>query len=221
MHVKSTAGGAMEFCAGGENLHFYRPSGSGQQAARGRGNGESHANTLIGENPARAPISRCASSVQGSDRAASQSSPLACGGKVGCAHTTHQGSSSGGAWLRIRSVLARNFPGDLLHPISDGEARDFRARQRRAAANGNAPIVKVAMLRHGDSSSRCFLITLLFPFANDAAKADAAGGGIDLLGVSRGRSVSAAVVWRAQMRSALQHLPRNFDVGLAGIVARG
>ena len=47
-----------------------------------------------------------------------------------------------------------------------------------------------------------------------------AGRGIDRLGMARRRPVAAAVVRRAEMRAALEHLARNFDVGLAGIVAR-
>src|SRR4051794_24305905 len=48
-----------------------------------------------------------------------------------------------------------------------------------------------------------------------------AGRGVDRLGMTRGRSIAAAIVWRAQMRAALDHLAWNLDVGLAGIVACG
>src|SRR5215469_18812420 len=54
---------------------------------------------------------------------------------------------------------------------------------------------------------------------DDAAKADVAGGGIDRLGVARGRPVAATVIRRTKVRATLQHLARNADVGLAGIVA--
>ena len=59
------------------------------------------------------------------------------------------------------------------------------------------------------------------PVADDAAKSDVTGRRIDGLCVSRGRPVAPAVVGRAQMRAALQHLARDLDVGLAGVVARG
>src|ERR1700692_2700698 len=52
-----------------------------------------------------------------------------------------------------------------------------------------------------------------------AAKADMAGRGIDRFGMACGGAVAAAIVWRAQMRTALQDLARNFDIGLTGVVA--
>src|SRR5215510_11051761 len=48
-----------------------------------------------------------------------------------------------------------------------------------------------------------------------------AGGGIDRLGMARGRAVAAAIVGRAQVRATLEHLARNPDLRLAGVVARG
>src|SRR6266404_2961876 len=42
---------------------------------------------------------------------------------------------------------------------------------------------------------------------------------IDRLGVTSGRPVASAVIWRAQMRATLDHLARNPDVGLTGVVA--
>src|SRR5215469_6928207 len=48
-----------------------------------------------------------------------------------------------------------------------------------------------------------------------------AGRGVYWFGVPRGRAIAAAVVRRAQMRAAFQHLARDPDVGLARIVARG
>ena len=49
---------------------------------------------------------------------------------------------------------------------------------------------------------------------HDAAKSEMTGRGIDRLGVPRRRPVTAAIVRRAQMRAALDHLARDFDVGL-------
>src|SRR4051812_38961261 len=44
-------------------------------------------------------------------------------------------------------------------------------------------------------------------------------GRVDRLRVARSRSVAAAIVRRAEMRAALDHLPGNADVGCPGIVA--
>jgi hypothetical protein len=46
-----------------------------------------------------------------------------------------------------------------------------------------------------------------------------AGRGIDRLRVAGGGPVALAIIGRAQMGAALQHLARNHDVGRAGIVA--
>src|SRR5262245_17671721 len=54
---------------------------------------------------------------------------------------------------------------------------------------------------------------------DDAAEADMAGRRVNRLGEARGRPVAPAVVRRAQMRSAFQHLARNPDRRLAGVVA--
>src|SRR5215831_9869148 len=55
---------------------------------------------------------------------------------------------------------------------------------------------------------------------NDAAETDMTRRGVDRLGTTRGRAVTAAVVRRALVRTALQHLAWNFDFRLAGVVAR-
>ena len=46
-----------------------------------------------------------------------------------------------------------------------------------------------------------------------------AGRRVDRLGMARGRSIAAAIIRRAEMRAALDHLARNPDVGLARVVA--
>src|SRR5262249_56877077 len=43
--------------------------------------------------------------------------------------------------------------------------------------------------------------------------------GVDRLGVARGRAIAAAVIRGAKVRTALQHLARNVNLWLAGIVA--
>src|SRR5258705_10475553 len=48
-----------------------------------------------------------------------------------------------------------------------------------------------------------------------------AGGSVDRLGVARGGTVTTAIIRCAQMRAALDHLARNFDAGLPGIVTCG
>src|SRR6266550_673034 len=52
-----------------------------------------------------------------------------------------------------------------------------------------------------------------------AAESEVAGGCIDRLGMTRRRPVATAVVWRAQMGAALDHLAWNTDAGLTGIMA--
>src|SRR5690349_23126995 len=56
--------------------------------------------------------------------------------------------------------------------------------------------------------------------SNDAAETHMARRGVHRLGMTRGRAVTAAVIRRTQVRAALQHLTRNLDFGLAGVVAR-
>src|SRR5262245_34419002 len=46
-----------------------------------------------------------------------------------------------------------------------------------------------------------------------------AGRSVDRLSVTRGGAVAAAIVRRAEMRSAFQHLAGNSDLRLAGVVA--
>src|SRR5215470_10864004 len=53
---------------------------------------------------------------------------------------------------------------------------------------------------------------------DDAAKADVARGSVDGLGVTCRWPVAAAIIWRAQVRAALQHLAWDADVRLAFIV---
>src|SRR5215213_4867269 len=53
----------------------------------------------------------------------------------------------------------------------------------------------------------------------DAPKANMACGSIDRLRVARSRPVAAAVVRRAEMRAALDHLPGNLDMRQRGVVA--
>src|ERR1700731_2579010 len=54
----------------------------------------------------------------------------------------------------------------------------------------------------------------------DATETDMARRGVHRPGMTRGRAVAAAVIRRTEVRAALQHLTRNLDFGLAGIVAR-
>jgi hypothetical protein len=55
---------------------------------------------------------------------------------------------------------------------------------------------------------------------DDAPKSDVAGRRVDRLHMARGRAVAAAIIRRAEMRAALDHLSRNFDLGLGGVIAR-
>src|SRR6188472_3252309 len=50
---------------------------------------------------------------------------------------------------------------------------------------------------------------LLHRLPNDAAKADVARRGVDRLALAGGRAIAQAVVRRAQMRAALDHLARE------------
>src|SRR3954468_4369072 len=56
--------------------------------------------------------------------------------------------------------------------------------------------------------------------AREAAEADVAGRGVDRFALARGGSVAQAVARRAQVRSALDHPPRDGGVGSRG-AARG
>src|SRR6266704_7073866 len=60
-----------------------------------------------------------------------------------------------------------------------------------------------------------------FALSNDTPKSDMAGGGVDCLGVACGGTVTPAVIRRAEMGAALDHLAGNPDVRLGGIVACG
>src|SRR5580693_1371845 len=51
-----------------------------------------------------------------------------------------------------------------------------------------------------------------------ATESDVARGGIDRLGMTRRGTVAAAIIRRAEVRAALQHLARNPDVRQTGIV---
>src|SRR5215469_2626773 len=68
-------------------------------------------------------------------------------------------------------------------------------------------------------SRRVLSLILVLPSTDNAAKADMAGRGVDRVCVPRRRAVAPAVIRRAQMRAALQHLARNRNVGLARVVA--
>src|ERR1700682_5450467 len=46
-------------------------------------------------------------------------------------------------------------------------------------------------------------------------------GGVDRLGMPRGRTIAATVVGSAEMRAALKHLAWNPDIRLTRVVARG
>src|SRR5688572_13909393 len=55
--------------------------------------------------------------------------------------------------------------------------------------------------------------------AHDAAEAEVRRRGVDWLGESGGGTIAAAVVRRAQVRTAPDHLPRDADPGLGRIAA--
>src|SRR5216684_6535155 len=44
---------------------------------------------------------------------------------------------------------------------------------------------------------------------------------VDRLGMTRGRTIAATVIWRAEMRAALKHLAWNPDFRITRVVARG
>ena len=89
------------------------------------------------------------------------------------------------------------------------------ADQHRARRPG--PLLPSSRLRRSSRAARanCRLSLIsdhLLSSLDDAAEADMAGRGVDRLGVARGRAIAAAIVRRAQMRAALQHLARNADL---------
>src|SRR5437762_342716 len=58
-------------------------------------------------------------------------------------------------------------------------------------------------------------------FSDDAPETDMACRGVDRFGMARGRTIAAAIVRCAQMRSAFKHFAWNLDVWLTRVVARG
>src|SRR5215469_17319038 len=58
------------------------------------------------------------------------------------------------------------------------------------------------------------------PLTDNAPETDMARRGVHRLGMTCGRAIAAAVIRCTQMRSTFQHLARNPDFGLAGVVAR-
>src|SRR4051812_8621417 len=100
--------------------------------------------------------------------------------------------------------------------LSQSARTPWRALCRRATGCAGRACDAVALLvYHRDPSST----SSLSPWSCDTSKADVAGGRVDRLCVARGGSVAAAVVRRAQMRAALDHLAWNPDVGKTSIVA--
>src|SRR5215469_3945200 len=81
------------------------------------------------------------------------------------------------------------------------------------------PVRRIASSVVVDAELGALLNASVTPVPDDAAEADVAGGGIDGLGVARRRTVAAAVIGRAQVRAALEHLARDADVRLAAVVA--
>src|ERR1700709_962316 len=59
------------------------------------------------------------------------------------------------------------------------------------------------------------------PLPGDAPEADMACRSVDRLGMTRGRTIAATVIWRTEMRAAFKHLARNPDVRLTRVVACG
>src|SRR5260370_34449 len=59
------------------------------------------------------------------------------------------------------------------------------------------------------------------PVSDHAAKPDMAGGCVDRLGVARGRTVTAAGNWGAEMRATPGHPSGDFDIRLAGVITCG
>src|SRR5262245_46741616 len=76
------------------------------------------------------------------------------------------------------------------------------------------PLVLWSCLDHFPCS--CFA-----PLANDTTKSDMARGGVDRLRVACGRPIAAAVVRGTNVRATFEHLARNLDFRLAGVVACG
>src|SRR5271166_2586714 len=83
-----------------------------------------------------------------------------------------------------------------------------------ASAASAAPAVRVVRQPLREVSS-----VMGFSLSDNASEPDVACRRVDVLGVSRGGPVAAAVIGRAEVRSAFQHPARNADFRLAGIVA--
>src|SRR5262252_8799000 len=106
--------------------------------------------------------------------------------------------------------------------MSDSAVRMTAISVRSAAmrVRWNAmPVRRIASSVVIDAELGALLNASVTPVPDDAAEADVAGGGVDGLGVTRRRTVAAAVVGRAQVRTTLQYLARNADLRLAAVVA--
>src|SRR5215813_949498 len=55
---------------------------------------------------------------------------------------------------------------------------------------------------------------------NDAAETDMTCRGVHRLRMTRGRAVTAAVIWCTQVRTTLQYLPRDPDFRLARVITQ-
>src|SRR6266481_1362263 len=63
-------------------------------------------------------------------------------------------------------------------------------------------------------------LLMAYPHSGNAPEADMACRGVDRLGMTRGRTIAAAVVGSAEMRAAFKHLAWNPDIRLTRVVTR-
>src|SRR5437879_13646821 len=94
-----------------------------------------------------------------------------------------------------------------------------RGGQEAAGAPGELTVPCGGLLRRPFHSSSCAR-SPSFPVSDDTPKPDMTGGCVDRFGVARGGTITPAVVRRAQMRAALDHLAGDFEAGLTGVIHR-
>src|SRR5215212_3738353 len=111
-----------------------------------------------------------------------------------------------------------SLPSHSLRICSVSSRISTPSSERRSKAYSRTSSLHLPLCRPRGSGR--YWTSSLVSFASDhTPKSDMTGGCVDCLGVACRRTITPAVIWGAEMRAAFDNLPRNFDVGQAGIVA--
>src|SRR5947209_20038387 len=93
--------------------------------------------------------------------------------------------------------------------------------RRHSARDRGASILRRLVLCSFQAFSASCRYSWRDPHPDDAPEADMACRGVDRLGMTRGRTIAAAVIGSAKMRAAFKHLAWNPDVRMTRVVAGG